>query len=183
MSRATVGNVHAIFNPDIGYRLSDDQIINHFPNHYELTRKDLMVKNIKRYRKDLEKEGSPLAERDSLGNYLFLDIFPQTFSLPSDYSMFIEEFKKNENNRWILKPIGKAQGLLPAITNVPCTFIYLHVRYEGKGIVMVNKLSQIRKFGPSVSPKSFFFPVAVCSKAWIRFVCRNRLCLVAETRI
>jgi tubulin polyglutamylase TTLL1 len=107
---ATVGNVHAIFNPDIGYRLSDDQIINHFPNHHELTRKDLMVKNIKRYRKDLEKEGSQIAERDSLGNYLFLDIFPQTFSLPSDYSMFIEEFKKNESNRWILKPIGKAQG-------------------------------------------------------------------------
>ena len=47
------------------YRLSDDQIINHFPNHYELTRKDLMVKNIKRFRKDLEKEGHPLAEKVS----------------------------------------------------------------------------------------------------------------------
>lgn len=46
-------------------RLSDDQIINHFPNHYELTRKDLMVKNIKRFRKDLEKEGHPLAEKVS----------------------------------------------------------------------------------------------------------------------
>ena len=26
-----------------------DRIINHYPNHFELTRKDLMVKNIKRY--------------------------------------------------------------------------------------------------------------------------------------
>jgi hypothetical protein len=49
---------------DTGYRLSDDQMVNHFPNHYELTRKDLMIKNIKRYRKELEKESSPLAEKD-----------------------------------------------------------------------------------------------------------------------
>jgi tubulin polyglutamylase TTLL1 len=29
-----------------------------------------MVKNIKRYRKDLERENSPLAEKDELGRYL-----------------------------------------------------------------------------------------------------------------
>lgn len=50
------------------------RFISHFPNHYELTRKDLMVKNIKRYRKDLEKEGSPLAEKDEIGRYLHLGI-------------------------------------------------------------------------------------------------------------
>ena len=38
-----------IFGIDSGIRLNDNQIVNHFPNHYELTRKDLMVKNIKRY--------------------------------------------------------------------------------------------------------------------------------------
>ncbi len=27
-----------------GTRLTDSQMVNHFPNHYELTRKDLMVK-------------------------------------------------------------------------------------------------------------------------------------------
>jgi hypothetical protein len=59
---------------ETGYRLSDDQIVNHFPNHYELTRKDLMVKNIKRYRKELEKEGSPLAEKDENGKYLYLGL-------------------------------------------------------------------------------------------------------------
>lgn len=32
----------------VGIRLGDHQVVNHFPNHYELTRKDLMVKNIKR---------------------------------------------------------------------------------------------------------------------------------------
>ena len=48
------------------------RVINHFPNHVELTRKDLMVKNIKRYRKDLEKEGSPLAEKDENGRFVYL---------------------------------------------------------------------------------------------------------------
>lgn len=69
MSVQTIRNV---FSVETGYRLSDDQIVNHFPNHYELTRKDLMVKNIKRYRKELEKEGSPLAEKDESGKYLYL---------------------------------------------------------------------------------------------------------------
>lgn len=69
---ASVGTVKQIFNPETGYRLNDmqyvsrlclppvpsahpsiaaDRILNHFPNHFELTRKDLMVKNIKRYLK------------------------------------------------------------------------------------------------------------------------------------
>ncbi len=44
--------------------LAHHQKVNHFRNHFEvlyfkpkLTRKDLMVKNLKRYKKQLEKEG------------------------------------------------------------------------------------------------------------------------------
>ena len=48
-------------------RMNDYQLINHFPNHYELTRKDTMVKNIKRYRRDLEREGNPLSEKSPEG--------------------------------------------------------------------------------------------------------------------
>lgn len=48
------------------------RMVNHFPNHYELTKKDLMVKNIKRYRKDLEKEFNSVARRNFQGKYLFL---------------------------------------------------------------------------------------------------------------
>ena len=51
------------------------RITNHFPNHYELTRKDLMLKNVKRYRKELEKEGSPFAEKDENGKYVYLGWF------------------------------------------------------------------------------------------------------------
>jgi tubulin polyglutamylase TTLL1 len=31
-----------------------------------------MVKNLKRYRRDLEREGNPLAEKNELGRYLYL---------------------------------------------------------------------------------------------------------------
>ena len=48
---ATVQSVHKIFQPDNGIRLEPHQLVNHFPNHIELTRKDLMVKNIKRFQK------------------------------------------------------------------------------------------------------------------------------------
>lgn len=63
------------------------RIINHFPNHYELSRKDLLVKNIKRYRKDLERDGNLLAEKtDSIASgtrYVHLDFIPTTFVLPA----------------------------------------------------------------------------------------------------
>eukprot|EP00050_Salpingoeca_kvevrii_P007748 m.298326 g.298326 ORF g.298326 m.298326 type:complete len:403 (+) comp13833_c0_seq1:294-1502(+) len=122
---ATVGTTHRIFNPDSGFRLNDNQLLNHFPNHYELTRKDLMVKNIKRYRRELEREGSPLAERDERGRYVHLDIIPDTFMLPADYSIFVEEFRRNPHATWIMKPSGSAQG---------------------KGIFLVNRLSQLKKW-------------------------------------
>lgn len=46
------------------------------------------MKNIKRYRKDLERDGSPLAEKSDAnapgGNkYLHLDFIPVTFVLPA----------------------------------------------------------------------------------------------------
>ncbi|XP_064224248.1 polyglutamylase complex subunit TTLL1 isoform X4 [Aotus nancymaae] len=131
MSVQTIRNV---FSVEAGYRLSDDQIVNHFPNHYELTRKDLMVKNIKRYRKELEKEGSPLAEKDENGKYLYLDFVPVTYMLPADYNLFVEEFRKSPSSTWIMKPCGKAQG---------------------KGIFLINKLSQIKKWSRDSKTSSF----------------------------
>jgi len=112
---ASVQTVKMIFNPETGYRLTDSQIINHFPNHFELTRKDLMVKNIKRYRKDLEKDTDSEV----------LAFVPTTYVLPADYSLFVEEFRRNPNQMWIMKPTGKAQG---------------------KGIFIINKLAQIKKW-------------------------------------
>ena len=128
--------------------MTDFQIINHFSNHYELTRKDLMVKNMKRYRRDLEREGNPLAEKNEHGRYLYLDFIPTTFILPAgntslygyyflhrstcmanlalaDYNMFVEEYRKNPHSTWIMKPCGKSQGA---------------------GIFLINKLSKLKKW-------------------------------------
>jgi tubulin polyglutamylase TTLL1 len=85
------------------------RVINHFPNHYELTRKDLMVKNIKRYRKELEKEGNPVAEKDEFCVYKNLDFIPVTYMMPADYNLFAEDFKRDPNHTWIMKPAAKGE--------------------------------------------------------------------------
>ena len=92
-----------LFAVDSGYRMNDFQIINHFSNHYELTRKDLMVKNMKRYRRDLEREGNPLAEKNEFGRYLYLDFIPTTFILPAGkYFKLILDIKNCNTNLTIL---------------------------------------------------------------------------------
>ncbi|XP_020487991.1 probable tubulin polyglutamylase TTLL9 [Labrus bergylta] len=77
--------------------------INHFRNHYELTRKNLMVKNLKRYRKNLERDVGRMEVSKC-------DFFPCTFALPSEYHLFVEEFKRCPGSTWIMKPVAKSQG-------------------------------------------------------------------------
>ena len=122
---ASTHTLRNIFNAESGQRLGDWQVINHFPNHYELTRKDLMVKNIKRYRKELDKEGSLFAEKDKNSKYVHLDFIPVTYILPADYNLFVEEFRKNPSSMWIMKPTSKARGI---------------------GIFLINKLNQLKKW-------------------------------------
>ena len=61
-----------------------------------------MAKNLKRLRKSLEKESKLEAAK--------CEFFPTTFELPSEYHIFVEEFKKHPGTIWIMKPAGKAQG-------------------------------------------------------------------------
>jgi len=105
--------------------MAEMQIVNHYPNGYELTRKDLMVKNIKRFRKDMEKENNPIAEKDENGALLYMDIVPLTYLLPADYCLFTEEYKKYPGATWIMKPTSGAQG---------------------KGIFLVKKLNDIKSW-------------------------------------
>lgn len=76
---ASVTTIKQIFHPESGIRLNDMQILNHYPNHYELTRKDLMVKNIKRYIRDLAKEQA----------IHLPELVPSTYLLPTDYAIFV----------------------------------------------------------------------------------------------
>ena len=96
-------------------RLEDHQRVNHFRNNYELTRKDLTIKNLKRMKKTLEKE-------DKLQEASKFDFFPQTYVLPAEYGLFEVDYKRNPQQAWIMKPIGKAQG---------------------KGIFLFTRISQI----------------------------------------
>ena len=112
---ASVNTIRQIFSGKSYVKLIDYQILNHFPNFYELTRKDLMAKNIKKYKKQLLKEGKTVDH---------LDFLPLTFVLPQDMSIFIEEFKKYPNSLWILKPNNKCQG---------------------QGITLLNKTSKVKK--------------------------------------
>ncbi|CAG07565.1 unnamed protein product, partial [Tetraodon nigroviridis] len=97
----------------------DDHVrMNHFRNQYELCRKNLMVKNLKRHRKNLEKDfGCMEASK--------CDFFPRTFVLPSEYHLCLEEFKRTLGSTWIMKPAGKSQG---------------------KGIFLFRKLKEIMDF-------------------------------------
>jgi tubulin polyglutamylase TTLL1 len=67
-----------------------------------------MVKNIKRYRREMEKENNPIAEKDESGAMIYMDIVPMTYVLPQDYTIFCEEFKKYPNATWIMKPNARA---------------------------------------------------------------------------
>ncbi|XP_058541210.1 probable tubulin polyglutamylase TTLL9 isoform X2 [Neofelis nebulosa] len=77
--------------------------ISHFRNHYELTRKNYMVKNLKRFRKQLEREAGKLEAARC-------DFFPKTFEMPCEYHLFVEEFRKNPGITWIMKPVARSQG-------------------------------------------------------------------------
>eukprot|EP00930_Biecheleria_cincta_P095872 TRINITY_DN87770_c0_g1_i1.p1 TRINITY_DN87770_c0_g1~~TRINITY_DN87770_c0_g1_i1.p1 ORF type:complete len:532 (+),score=97.40 TRINITY_DN87770_c0_g1_i1:127-1722(+) len=109
--------IHSFFDK---MHLDPHQHVNHFLNHYELCRKDLLVKNMKRMKRVCEKEG----KHEEAAKYNFL---PVTFVVPQEYSMFVEEFKKWTGATWIMKPVGRSQGA---------------------GIFLVNKLAQTQQWKP-----------------------------------
>jgi len=95
--------------------LHPHQRVNHFRNSYEMTRKDLLIKNLKRSKRALIKGG----HTEEANQY---DFFPKCFAVPQEHSLFVEEFKRVQNSTWIMKPIGRCQG---------------------KGIFIVSKLKQV----------------------------------------
>lgn len=103
----SVNSVKAFFALE-GAGLGVRQAVNHFPNHSELTRKDLMVRNLRRHLRECPAESVLTArgERLELGG----DFLPQSFVLPAELPQFQEEFARRPGARWILKPASRAQG-------------------------------------------------------------------------
>ncbi|EPZ31072.1 tubulin tyrosine ligase-like family, member 1 [Rozella allomycis CSF55] len=91
-----------------------------------------MVKNIKRYCKEILKDGDSSLEQQRIEG---LNFIPQTFMLPGDYNIFVEEFKKQPNSIWIMKPTNQARG---------------------NGIFIINKLQQIKKWSRDGKSDSLF---------------------------
>ncbi|CAK9808504.1 Probable tubulin polyglutamylase TTLL9 [Anthophora quadrimaculata] len=84
-------------------KLGPNQKIPHFRNHYELTRKNYLYRNLKRYKKILLKS-------NKIDEAELCDCMPLTFELPNDYRMFTEEYHKQPGATWIVKPAGRSQG-------------------------------------------------------------------------
>lgn len=63
--------------------------------------------------------------KDASNNLVNADFVPVTYLLPADYTLFVEEFRRNPNAVWIMKPTSRSQG---------------------KGIFLINKLAQIKKW-------------------------------------
>lgn len=78
---------------DISYR----QRINHFPNSYQLGRKDMMYRNFNNMKRRL---GAGF------------DYCPMTYILPQDYTRFKLDQKEEPNPKqlWIVKPTNEACG-------------------------------------------------------------------------
>nr|XP_036860532.1 probable tubulin polyglutamylase TTLL9 isoform X4 [Manis javanica] len=121
------------FNPTY---MDEHVRISHFRNHYELTHKDYMAKNLKRFRKQLECEAGKLEAAKC-------DFFPKTFEMPCEYHLFVEEFRKNPGITWIMKPVDSRSWHHPRRQMV--------ARSQGKGIFLFRRLKDImdwRKYLP-----------------------------------
>ncbi|KAJ9580280.1 hypothetical protein L9F63_004093, partial [Diploptera punctata] len=84
-------------------RLNLHQRVPHFRNHYELTRKNLLARNLKRLKRQYIRDGR-------WDDVELCECMPLTFELPSDYLMFVEEYRKQPGATWIVKPATGAQG-------------------------------------------------------------------------
>ena len=112
---STTTTTQRIFNPKKGTRLLDNQLISHFPNSWELTQKNSMIRNIKRYTKDIKRQQLECSQAEidssSMGSSFKGDfIIPSSYLLPSDYAVFCYEYRKQPNALYIAKPAAGAQG-------------------------------------------------------------------------
>lgn len=119
-----VANVRALYQPGQRHYFTDDQLVNHFPSCYQISRKDNMTKNIKKFRTEMHHAKDPIGRKNKYGDFLYLDLIAPTYLLPFDFNNFVEEFKKH-GGLWIVKPCNGCQG---------------------QGIFLVNQLEQARRW-------------------------------------
>lgn len=118
------------YKPYIYDNMNEYQKINHFPNSFELTRKDRLCANIVKMQERFGKEA--------------FNVIPDTYILPDEFADFYSHFhqlrqqqdsgpEKDKLNQWIIKPINSSQGkgifIIDDISEVPIDEPYIVSRY------------------------------------------------------
>lgn len=92
------------FKMEVYRSLLPYQKVNHFPNSFHLTRKDLMNKTV-----------SKMQVKYGITHYSFL---PKTYILPQEIDQLLSEYNKHpEAQTYIVKPHNRSQGKGITVTN------------------------------------------------------------------
>jgi hypothetical protein len=65
------------------YRMQPHTKVNHFRGWTELCRKDMLSKNLKKFKRALDKQGNNIESNE-------YDFLPSTYLMPSEYVIFYE---------------------------------------------------------------------------------------------
>jgi hypothetical protein len=108
------------------------QRINHFPNTFEITRKDKMCLNLKTMKEKFPND---------------YDFFPDTFIIPQDIGDFTLRFY-NEPGLWIVKPCNSSQGkgifILDSLNSLDLDGGCIVSRYIENPLLVNNLKSDLR---------------------------------------
>lgn len=115
--------------PNFYEKVNIYQKISHFPNSFEITRKDRLCSAIIRMQE--------LFGRDSF------NFTPETYNLPEDFSTFYSNFNREKKSTWIIKPTCSSQGkgiyLIDSISEVPVEETCIISRYISNPL-LINSL-------------------------------------------
>ncbi|KAF6203361.1 hypothetical protein GE061_003779 [Apolygus lucorum] len=84
-------------------RLQESQRVPHFRNHYEISRKNYLFRNMIRYKKQLIRD-------KNIEETKYCDCIPLTFEIPNEYAMFCDYIKNNPKKTYIVKPACGCKG-------------------------------------------------------------------------
>lgn len=117
---------------DSSTKLRPGQRVSHFRNHSELTRKNYLYRNLKRYRRMLVKAGKPREAE-------LCDSMPISFELPNEYRMLVEEYRRRPGTTWIVKPsMGSQVSLSPLFPGLALQALLSSPRdASGQGHILV----------------------------------------------
>ena len=110
------------------------QKMNHFPRSNELTRKDLLYKNLSKLKAQFP--GSKF------------DFIPESYILPNEYSFLKDQMERKPNQFWIIKPVAMSQGrgifLTKNINEIPNNFSMIASRYINNPFLINKKKFDLR---------------------------------------